>query len=456
MTRHATAPGRPARLVPGWRTWHLSVLSIALALVLAGCAAPPARPTLPAASTPGITTPTGSGGTNRPEHRGKPHVVLVSFDGFRADYVEKYAPPNFQRTIARGARAQALVPVFPSKTFPNHYSIATGLYPEHHGIVGNAFYDPARDESYAFWEQAAVTDGTWYGGEPIWVTAEKQGMVAACFFWPGSEAPIQGVRPTYFHRYDEKVPNEARVDAVLEWLRMPDAERPRLVTLYFSDVDTAGHRYGPSAEETRQAVMAVDAALGRLIDGLDALPIGDQIYLVLVSDHGMAETAPAYVTPLEHLIDAHSVTVPDAGPAANLHLRPGAATAGRIRDQINAGLQHGRAFLRTEVPERLHYRADPRIGDVVIVMDEHYMVSIRRPGREYSTPPAGMHGWDPALPSMHGIFVATGPGVRAGASLPSFVNVDVYPLMAEVLGLSLPERLDGARGRLRGWLTGGS
>jgi predicted AlkP superfamily pyrophosphatase or phosphodiesterase len=422
---------------------------LALALLAGACTSQRVAPAAPAPAAPRQdAAPTGSNGTNRPEHHGKPHVVLVSFDGFRADYFEMYGPPNFQRAINRGIRAEALIPVFPSKTFPNHYSIVTGLYPEHHGIVGNAFYDPARDASYAFWEPA-VTDGSWYRGEPIWVTAEKQGMVSACFFWPGSEASIQGLRPTYYHRYDGDVPNDTRVDAVLEWLRLPDASRPRVITLYFSDVDTAGHRYGPSSQETREAVMTVDAALGRLMDGIDALPIRDQIYLLLVSDHGMAETGAPWVTPLEGLIDLQGITVPDAGPAANLHVPGDAAHVRRVRDQLNAGLQHGRAYLRPEVPERLHYRADPRIGDVVIVMEAPYMVSVRRPGREDSTPPVGMHGWDPAVVSMHGIFVATGPGLKQASSVPAFVNVDVYPFMAEVLGLSLPERLDGARGRLR-------
>ena len=421
---------------------------LAVALLAGACASPPAAPPTTIPATPRqVEASAGSGGVNRAEHRRKPHVVLVSFDGFRADYFEMYAPPNFQRAINRGVRAEGLIPVFPSKTFPNHYSIATGLFPEHHGIVGNAFYDPARDASYAFWEPT-VTDGSWYRGEPIWVTAEKQGMVSACFFWPGSEAAIQGVRPTYFHRYDGDVPNEARVDAVLEWLGMPEASRPRLITLYFSDVDTAGHRYGPSAPETRDAVMTVDAALGRLLDGIDALSIRDQVYLVLVSDHGMTEMSASGITPLGSLIDLEGLTVPDAGPAANLHVAGDGALALRMRDQLNARLQHGRAYLRSEVPARLHYRADPRIGDVVIVMEEHYMVSIPRPNREDSSPAAGMHGWDPAVRSMHGIFVASGPGLKAARTIPSFVNVDVYPFVAEVLGLRLPAHLDGTRGRL--------
>jgi predicted AlkP superfamily pyrophosphatase or phosphodiesterase len=422
---------------------------VAATLVAAGCAPQPVVPASPERPAAAIRATSASGGSNAAAHLDAPHVVLVGFDGFRADYFERFSPPNFARAIQQGARAAGLIPVFPSKTFPNHYSIATGLYPEHHGLVANGFYDPERRESYGFWEQDKVVDASWYRGEPIWVTAETQGMVSACYFWPGSEAPIKGVRPTYFHRYDGQVPNEARVDAVLDWLRMPAERRPRLITLYFSDVDTAGHRHGPTAPGTGEAVLAVDRMLGRLMDGLDSLPHRDRIYLLLVSDHGMTETGGEYVTLLEDLIDLKDITVGDAGPHANLHVGGGEARARQVRDQINAGLRHGRAYLRAEVPARLHYREDPRIGDVVIVMDEHYMVAVRRPGRDPYSTAAGMHGWDPALPSMHGIFVAVGPDIAAGTRIPAFESVDVYSLMAELLGLTPASPLDGANGRLR-------
>jgi predicted AlkP superfamily pyrophosphatase or phosphodiesterase len=393
----------------------------------------------------------GSGGKNRPEHQQKPYVVLISFDGMRWDYLDRFHPPNLRRVMRAGVHAEGLVPVFPSKTFPNHYSIVTGLYAENHGIVANSFYDPVRGQSYALGDQKAVTDGSWYRGDPIWVTAETQGMVAACFFWPGSEAAIGGVRPTLWNTYDGKIPNERRVDTVIEWLKRPPDTRPHVITLYFSDVDGASHTFGPAAEQTRDAVMKVDRAVGRLLEGLDALPYRDRIYLVLVSDHGMSETSDAQTTLLPEVVDIEGLVVPDSGPAANIHVTGGSQRAREIRDRLNQRLSHGRAYLRSEVPERLHYRADARIGDVVVVMEEHYMVETPRvSARSRPVATFGMHGWDPTLQSMHGIFVASGPGIRPGTKIGRFENIHLYPWMAELLGLEPAQRIDGTSGYLQG------
>ena len=234
--------------------------------------------------------PQGSGGINRAEHRQKPSLLLVSFDGFRADYLDRFDLPNFRRVMARGTRARGMHPVFPTITFPNHYSLVTGLYPEHHGIVENSFFDPVRNDAFSFRNFQTVSDGTWFGGEPIWVTAERQGMVSACFFWPGSEADIKGIRPTYWNRYDGSVPNEQRIETVLGWLRLPADRRPHVITLYFSDVDSASHRTAIGGSDVAAAVAAVDTALGMLLDGLDRLENRDRVLLMLTSDHGMADT----------------------------------------------------------------------------------------------------------------------------------------------------------------------
>jgi predicted AlkP superfamily pyrophosphatase or phosphodiesterase len=410
--------------------------SIVLLLIAGACAAPPPELRGPAASPRRTQLPAPDS-----------YVVLVSFDGVRADHLDRFSPPAFQRVMREGARAKALIPVFPTKTFPNHYTIVTGLYTDRHGIVANAFFDPARGESYALGDAKTVTDGTWYRGEPIWVTAEKQGVRAACFFWPGSEAAIGGVRPTYWREYDHQLPNATRVDGVLEWLRLPEGKRPRMITLYFSDVDGAGHRFGPLAPETRNAVLSVDHALGRLLDGIDALPIADRVNVVLVSDHGMTETSADNVLVLERLVDLTGVMVSDAGPTASVHVQGGRERAVRFRDELNAKLRRGRAYLREEVPERLHYRADPRIGDVVVIMEEHYMVAARD-RREHSGQ-KGMHGWDPAVPSMHGIFLVRGPAIRRGVTIGNVNNIDIYPFLAELLRIAPAEGVDGTPGRIR-------
>ena len=417
-------------------------------LVIAGCAG--VRPP----TDPPPATLQGSGGVNRPEHRATPHIVLVSLDGVRADYLDTRDVPNIRRVAQRGARAKAMSPVFPSVTFPNHYSLVTGLYPEHHGIPGNAFYDPARKETYALGNRKTVIDGTWYRGEPIWVTAEMQGMVAACFFWPGSEAAIRGVRPTLWKEFNARTPNDERVQTVLGWLGLPAEKRPHLVTLYFSDVDSASHAGTLNAPRVADALRRVDDAIGKLVAGIDALPIRQSVYLLITSDHGMAETTAKHQIRLDSLVDTGEIEQVFGGPVASIHVKAdhgstrSAALARRMRDQINGKLQHGRAYLRRDVPARHHFRNDPRIGDIVIIMDAAWSIVVSprvvqavtdvvRPDRW------GAHGWDPAFPSMHAIFVAMGPHIRPGTTLPTVNNVDVYPLMTTLLGLRAPPTIDG-------------
>ncbi len=387
-----------------------------------------------------------SGGINRADQQAKPYVILISLDGFRADYFERFEAPNFHRLMQQGVRAEGLIPVFPSKTFPNHYSIVTGMYADHHGLVSNGFYDPQRQQTYAMSDRAAVQDGSWYGGEPIWVTAEKQGMVAASFFWPGSEAAIGGVRPTYTKEYDSDVPNEVRVDTVLDWLKMEPEKRPHFITLYFSDVDSAGHHFGPRAPEVQAAIATVDHQLGRLLDGIESLPMREPVYVIVVSDHGMAETGPEQYIALDSLIDMEGVRIADAGTNANLHITGGSKQARAVRDAINRKLQHGRAYLRREIPATLHYRSNPRIGDIVIVMEEPYQIGSKdRAPRGLG----GAHGWNPTVASMHGIFLVMGPGMKRGATIPRFENIQVYSLMAELLGLKAYGKIDSRPGWLR-------
>lgn len=393
----------------------------------------------------------GSGGINAPGQRAKPYVVLISFDGFRPEYLQRLDLPSFERVWRNGVRSTGMHPVFPSKTFPNHYSIVTGLYAEHHGIVANHFRDPARDAGYSMWDTLAVWDSSWYRGEPLWVTAEKQGMVAASYFWVASEAAIGGVRPTFWKRYDGRVPNVARVDSVLAWLALPAERRPHMITMYFSDTDGAGHAHGPLSPQLDSAAARVDSALGRLLDGVERLPIRDRVYFILVSDHGMSEVSPRWYAALDTLIDLTGVIIADAGPNANLHVEGGRARAVVLRDSINRRMRHGRAFLREETPDHLQYRADPRIGDLIVVMEDHYQI-----GRADRPPVEGTatHGWDPTLPNMHALFVVMGPGIPRGKTILGFENVDIYPFVTELLGLQPARGIDGRRGRLRriiGW-----
>lgn len=388
----------------------------------------------------------GSRGINTPAQINKPYVVLVSFDGMRPEYLRRIDLPNFARVMERGVVSQGLIPTFPSKTFPNHYTVVTGLHAGNHGLVSNTFWDPARRAGYRYTDTATAHDATWYRGEPIWTTAERQGMVAASYFWPGSVAPIKGTPPTITKVYDWRVRNFARVDSVLAWLQFPERNRPHMITTYFSNVDGAGHDHGPLSPQVDTAAWAVDSALGRLMDGIDRLPIRDRVYLILTSDHGMLETSPRWYAALDTIIDMTGVRMADAGPNASLHVEGGAERARVLRDSINRRMKHGRAYLRAEIPPHLHYH-DPRVGDIVVMMDDHYQVGrANRPPREGG----GTHGWEPTNPNMHAIFLVTGPRVPAGKRIPTFSSVEIYPYMTEILGLRPAGGIDGRKGYLAG------
>ena len=405
-----------------------------LATGLAGCGPGAASDSGPPPAA--VRTTPGTGGVNHPLVKSRPYVVLVSFDGFRPDYLERFDTPAFDRLAARGLRAAGLISVFPSLTFPGHYSIATGLYPEAHGIVANRFYDPVRGDEFDYREREDAQDGAWWDGEPIWVTAETQGLVAAAFFFPGTEADIGGVRPSHWRPYDGRVPNAARVEQVLDWLALPEDARPHLVTLYFSLVDSAGHDVGPDGPGMRPSVETADRLLGRLMDGLETLPHADRIGLVVVSDHGMAAPDPERLTVLPDVADLAGVRLMAAGPALSLHVGDAARSRG-LRAALNAELTHARAYLREEIPARLHVRGTSRIGDILVIPEGLGYVAFRRvTDRSRPLLSPGMHGWDPSLPEMHGILLAAGPGIAAGVALPAVRAIDVYPLIARLLDLT--------------------
>ncbi len=377
----------------------------------------------------------------------RPYVVMVSFDAFRHDYLERFKPAAFLEVASRGVQAEALIPSFPSKTFPNHFTLVTGLYPGHHGIVGNAFFDPERRAWYRSNDPSVVRDSSWYSGEPIWVTAERRGVKTAVFFWPGSEAAIDGVRPSYMTPYDARTPNTTRVVGAVSWMRKPANERPHLVLLYFSDVDDTTHRYGPDAPQTQSAVSMVDRALRQLLDSIKALPYADSVDVVLVSDHGMANISTDRLIPVVDLlsragVDTTHIEVSDNGPTLSLWF--GASDSTRLRRGhavLDSSLGHARAYLRSETPERWHVRDNPRAGDLLIVAEEGYILERRSTDKITAR---GAHGYDPQTADMQGIFLAAGPHVRHAGRIPAFENVNVYPFLAALLRLENPPAVDGS------------
>ena len=380
--------------------------------------------------------------TSRPAAPAAPiPLILISIDGFRWDYLDRYDAPVLRQLAAGGVRAKRMNPSFPSKTFPNHYTLVTGLRPEHHGLVGNWFWDPALGEMFSM---AKTEEKWWSGGEPVWITAERQGVRSACFFWPGSETAHHGIRPTLYKPFDGKMPSRARVDGLLAWLDLPPAQRPQLATLYFDIVDHAGHQFGPEAPETRAAVKEADDAVGRLLAGLTARGRRDQVNLVVVADHGMSECSPEQVVFLDDLMDLKTVQVEQTGPYGGVRPKPGTVTAAQLVASIRAQAPpQVKVYLREEVPAHLHYRASDRISPVVLICDDHWNLEQKTgwPNRVL-TYSRGTHGWDPETTNMGALFVAQGPAFRRGAVLEAFDNIHVYNLLCAVLGLN-PAPNDG-------------
>lgn len=380
----------------------------------------------------------GSGGVNAPEHLDKPYLILISIDGLGAGGRARTRTPAMDRLAASGVTAASMQPVWPSLTFPNHYSIATGLYPREHGLVGNNFPSEDRGDWYSLGNRAAVQDGKWYAGEPIWVSAEKAGMVAAAYFFVGTEAPIQGIRPTYSYLFNSQVPALTRVNQALEWLALPDEQRPHLVTLYFEYVDDASHKYGPAASETSVVVSRVDGYIRRLLNGIDALPFRDDVYVIIVSDHGQsAWLAPDEAYVLSEHVDIRDAGVVEGGNYVMLYYdRPDDEHIRSMVETINGTWEHGKAYVRGDTPEHWRIADDGRYADVLIQADDGHAVVTEEERKRWLS--GGAHGWPPEAAGMGATFIASGPRLPEGRVLGEISVVDVYPLMLDILGLPLP------------------
>lgn len=365
--------------------------------------------------------------------RASPTVILIGVDGLRPDYLERGVSPTLSRLKAEGASG-SMRPSFPSVTFPNHYTLVTGKHPDNHGIVGNNMID-ADLGRFSLGNAAAVTDRRWWdGAEPIWVTAEKAGLVTGTMFWPGSEADIGGVRPTYWTKFDQSLSGDARVDQVLAWMDRPEAERPDFATLYFDIVDSAGHRDGPDAQATTDALASVDASVAKLIAGLEARGLADETVLIVVSDHGMAATSPERAIYLDDLIDPAAIRITYSGAVALLD-----PVSGREAEVETAllGRKHpqGECWTKDTLPERLAFGSHPRVASIVCIADVGWLFATReRP----VTRTGGAHGYDNFTPEMAATFIAHGPGIARGVVLSDLDSVDVQPLLARLLGIEAP------------------
>ncbi len=413
--------------------WTSRFAATALAALLQACVTPPVDAPRPAT-------------VSAPVEARAPVTILISIDGFRPDYLTRGVTPNLN-ALAQAGISASMRPSFPSVTFPNHWTVVTGLRPDRHGIVGNRMEDAAHpgmtftmQSEEPFW---------WTQADPIWITAERAGIRTATMFWPGANISFNGLRPSDWQQYGHEVSNRQRVDAVIDWLRRPAATRPQFLTLYFDTVDSAGHSNGPDSPKTTAVVADVDAAIGRLRSELTAL--GQPANFVITADHGMAATSPDRVIRLDQLIDPTSFRMVTGGTYAGLEPISGKEAA--LSAAISKPHPHMQCWPKAQIPAALHYGKHPRVPSIICLAETGWLIFDKAPPPDRPVRAGGAHGYDPAAPDMAALFIASGPAIRAAGGLESFDNVDVAPLLRSILGLPADERLDGDDRPFRGALN---
>ena len=375
----------------------------------------------------------------------KESVLLISFDGFRSDYIDWYPTPNIDNFIKNGVRSKGLIPVFVSKTFPNHFSIATGMYVENHGLIGNNFYDSKYDEFYSLKDRSKVEDPKFYDGEPIWVTAETQNIKTASYFWVGSEAPIKGTYPNKWKNYDHNFSFESRIDSIVKWFALPKNKRPRLSLLYFHEPDQTGHLNGPKSKETEEMVIYLDSLFGDLIKKLQNLDIYQNLNIIALSDHGMAEVNSKKIIDLSNYIDMTNINQEGSGPYTFLFNLP----KNKITETITIlkKIPNISAYLKKDIPDRYHFKNHYRIKDILVLADEGWYIYEKKININSSSNNSkvlkGTHGYDNQLQSMKALFIAKGPSFKNNITIDSFENINIYPLITHILNIKPNMKIDG-------------
>jgi len=369
------------------------------------------------------------------------YTIIVSLDAFRWDYPQMYSTPNLNKIEQLGVKADRMKPSYPASTFPNHYTLATGLVPDHHGIVNNTFWDKKSGIRYSMGDSATRNNPAYYLGEPIWITAQKQGVKTGNVYWVGSDIAIKNTYPTYYKIYDKKpmISFAARVDTVVSWLNKEEEDRPKLIMLYFSEPDGKGHHFGPRSGEVGNEVHYLDSLMGDLIHKIEKLPIASKVNVIITADHGMAEISPDRFICMKDYLPSRWVEKIDGTNPTSIFTRKG------YRDSVLMALRkvnHIKAYKKEEIPASLNYGTSDRIGDVVVCPDC---------GWQFANTPApikGAHGYDPNSLDMQVIFYAYGPDFKKNYKSKGFINVDIYPLLAYLLGVN-PEKTDGDFNRIK-------
>ncbi len=386
------------------------------------------------------------GRLNSKEQQQKPYIILISADGFRYDLADKYKATNLLQLRSEGVNAAYMQSCYPSLTFPNHYSIITGLYPAHHGIVDNTFYDKQKDQTYTIRNKKAVGDSSWYGGTPLWVLAEKQKMLSASFYWVASESAIQGVRPTYYYVYNDAIPIDKRIETVKNWLQLPEDKRPHFITFYLPQVDHEEHSHGPDSKEAEDAVHFVDESIGKLVKTVNSL--GLNVSFIFLSDHGMMTVDNEHPLPLPDAVDTTKFLVLPGTSLLHLYAKNKEDIAPTY-EALKKEAKDYDVYLATKMPAKWHYskkddRYD-RTGDIILVPHPPKVFGITK-----AHIPIGEHGFDPAISEMHATFYAWGPAFKNHQTINGFENINVYPLIEKILGLQITGKIDGKLKVLKG------
>ena len=369
------------------------------------------------------------------------YTLLISFDGFRYDYLNFTDTPNFDSFIKSGVHSESLIPAFPSLTFPNHYSIATGYYSDNNRILGNAFYSKRLKKAYSMRDSKTVQDGRFYGMEPIWVTAEKNNIKTAAYYWIGSEAEIKGYRPSIFKEYDGSVLFESRLDSIIKWFEYPEYKRPRIAMLYFSEPDYTGHKYGTATNEIKESIKEMDTLLGTIMDKVSELGIYSNLNIIVVSDHGMADVSTDRIIILDDYINMDYLDVSLSPSVTGLNLKKELITVKPgtfIKDIDNAKI-----IPKNIIPKEYHY-VNQDTPDYIVLADEGWFITTRSNMNKKINFPYGMHGYDPKYKNMHGIFMASGPSFKQNIKIKSIDNINVYPIICQIHNLT-PYQIDGVQ-----------
>ena len=376
----------------------------------------------------------------------QPYVVLISFDAFRWDYSERGITPNIEQMKQNGVTAKSLQPCFPSKTFPNHISIITGMYPEHHGIISNQMFNLKTGESYGLDNRKAVKDPVWYKGTAFWEVAEANNIKTASFFWPQSSITDSTRIPTYTRNYDESIPFTNRIDTVLYWLNMSYSERPHFITVYFHETDSFGHNYGPDSPEINLCIARHDSLIGRLNDGLAKIGMCDSVNVILLSDHGMTDIYPEKTIEVKNILHEDNYKHINDGPF--FMVEPEESEFNKVFSELKSAENHYSTYTKKSIPEYFHYSENELIYSIILIADPGWSIIQSSEDENWYADSKGNHGYDNYFLDMHGTFIASGPAFKQNYQTGTIRNIDIFPMLAKIFNLEIKHKIDGKPERI--------